>query len=120
MVLVGADDVPALVSRKVRGFFRISKHLPSEPSPEWFRESLEAIAHRLRAETSATIALCSLPPIGEDPASANLFQTDQRVPIGWQLLAHHHSDTGVVELTDAPSSTMYLPSQLLAKRLHDA
>jgi lysophospholipase L1-like esterase len=76
VVWVGGNDVLALVSGKVRHFFRISKHLPSEPSPEWFRESLEAIAHRLEAETSATVALCSLPPIGEDPASANPFQSE--------------------------------------------
>ncbi|HTZ90619.1 MAG TPA: hypothetical protein VMA71_09765 [Alloacidobacterium sp.] len=35
-----------------------------------------AIARRLKAETSATVAFCSLPPIGEDPASANPFQSE--------------------------------------------
>ena len=76
VVWIGGNDVLALVSRTAGRFFRISKHLPSEPSPEWFRENLWTIAHRLKAETSATVALCSLPPIGEDPASANPFQSE--------------------------------------------
>lgn len=76
VVLIGGNDVLALVSRKVSRFFRISKHLPCEPSPEWFRENLRAIAHRLKTETSASVGLCSLPPIGEDPASVNLFQRE--------------------------------------------
>src|ERR1700746_2630664 len=67
VVWVGGNDVLALVSKKVRRFFRISKHLPTEPSPEWFSENLQAIARRLKTEASAAIALCSLPPIGEDP-----------------------------------------------------
>jgi lysophospholipase L1-like esterase len=76
VVWLGGNDVLALVSKKAGRFFRVSKHLPSEPSPEWFRENLRAIAGRLKAETSATVALCSLPPIGEDPASANPFQSE--------------------------------------------
>jgi lysophospholipase L1-like esterase len=76
VVLIGGNDVLALVSRKVGHFFRISKRLPSEPSPEWFRENLRAIARRVKAETSAAVALCSLSPIGEDPSSANRFQSE--------------------------------------------
>ncbi len=76
IVWVGGNDVLALVSSKVRRFFRISKQLPTEPSPEWFRESLQTMVHRLKAETSAAIALCSLPPIGEDSVSADPFQSE--------------------------------------------
>ena len=81
VVWVGGNDVLALVSPKVRRVFRITKRLPTEPSPEWFRENLLAIVSRLRAETSAVIALCSLPPIGEDPASADPLQSklNQRI-----------------------------------------
>src|ERR1700730_1579220 len=81
VVLVGGNDVLALVSRKVRRFFRISKHLPSEPSPEWFRENLRGIARRVKAETSASVALCSLPPIGEAPSSADPFQSE----LNWRI-----------------------------------
>jgi len=76
VVWVGTNDVLALLSTKARRFFRIAKHLPTEPSPEWFRENLQKIAHRLKTETAAAIALCSLPPIGEDPASLDPFQVE--------------------------------------------
>jgi lysophospholipase L1-like esterase len=76
VVLIGGNDVLALVSAKARRFYGISKRLPRDPSPEWFRENLRAIVLRLTNETSAVIALCSLPPIGEDPVSGNLFQSE--------------------------------------------
>ena len=76
VVFIGGNDVLALVSTKARTFFRISKRLPRDSSAEWFRENLRAIVLRLKAETSAAIALCSLPPIGEDPVSANPFQSE--------------------------------------------
>jgi len=76
IVLVGGNDALALVSAKAKRFFRMAKHLPCEPSPEWLRTNLRAIARSLKAETSASIALCSLPPIGEDPESMNLFQRE--------------------------------------------
>ena len=76
VVLIGSNDVLALVSRTARRFFRIAKHLPTEPSPKWFRENLRAIAQQFKIEGSAAIALCSLPPIGEDPASADPFQRE--------------------------------------------
>jgi lysophospholipase L1-like esterase len=74
VVWVGANDVFALVSKKVRRFFQVSKRLPNEPSPEWFRENLRAIVRRLKAETSAAVGLCSLPPIGEDSVSTDPLQ----------------------------------------------
>ena len=76
VILVGGNDVLALVSDKARRFFRISKNLPTEPTPEWFRENIRTIARRLKAETSAAIALCSLSPIGEDPSSTHPFQSE--------------------------------------------
>ena len=76
IVFVGGNDVLALVSRKARRFFRIFKRLPCEPSPAWFQKNLEMMVRRCKAEASAHIALCSLPPIGEDPASSNHFQSE--------------------------------------------
>lgn len=76
VVWIGGNDVLALVSAKIRLFFRLSKHLPCPPSPEWFRENMHKIAQRLKAETRASVALCSLPSIGEDPASADPFQSE--------------------------------------------
>lgn len=74
VVLIGANDVLALVSSGARRFYRIAKHLPADPSPEWFRENLRKIARQLKSETSADIALCSLAPIGEDLSDSDPFQ----------------------------------------------
>lgn len=74
VVLIGGNDVLALVSTRARAFFRISKRLPRDPSPEWFRENLQAIVRCFKAESSAVAGLCSLPPIGEDPVSPDPFQ----------------------------------------------
>jgi lysophospholipase L1-like esterase len=76
VVLIGGNDVLALASPKARRFFRLSKRLPRDPSPEWFYENLQAIASRAKAETAAAIGLCSLPPIGEDQVSSNPFQSE--------------------------------------------
>jgi lysophospholipase L1-like esterase len=76
VVLIGGNDVLALVSRKAKRFFRLTKGLLCEPSPEWFHENLQGIVRRVKAETPASVALCSLPPIGEDPTPANAFQRE--------------------------------------------
>lgn len=76
IVLLGDNDVLALISTKVAQFDRLTKHLPSQPSPQWYRENIQAIVRRLRSGTSARIALCSLIPIGEDPGAANPFQAE--------------------------------------------
>jgi len=76
VVQIGSNDVLALVSRKVRRFYKITKHLPDEPSPEWFRENLRSIARRLKAETTASVAFCSLSPLGEYPGSSDPFQCE--------------------------------------------
>ncbi len=76
IVLLGENDVMALISKKHYRFVRLTKHLPRKPSPEWFRETMQAIVRRLKSDTSARIALCSLIPIGEDPGSANPFQAE--------------------------------------------
>jgi lysophospholipase L1-like esterase len=76
IVLLGDNDVLALISSKVAQFDRLTKHLPSPPSPAWYRENMQAIVRRLKHDTSARIALCSLIPIGEDPSASNPFQAE--------------------------------------------
>ena len=75
-VLIGGNDVLASTSERLRTFLRVTKKLLRDPSPAWFRENLHEIVCRLRTETSAVIALCSLPPIGEDPMSTNALQSE--------------------------------------------
>jgi lysophospholipase L1-like esterase len=74
VVAIGNNDVLALASPKARRFFRIVKRLPHAPLAAWFRENLAAIARGLKDSGRATVALCSLPPVGEDPDSAQPFQ----------------------------------------------
>jgi lysophospholipase L1-like esterase len=81
VVWVGGNDVLALVSTKVRRFSRVFKHVPIEPSPQWFRENLRAILTRVKAAETFKVALCSLLPIGEDLESENSFQSDLNLRI---------------------------------------
>jgi lysophospholipase L1-like esterase len=76
IVLLGENDVVTLIAPKHAQFVRLTKHLPAEPSPQWFRETMQTVVRRLKSETQAVIALCSLIPIGEDPNSANPFQAE--------------------------------------------
>jgi len=81
VVLIVANDVLALVSAKVGRFYRVAKKLPRDPSPEWFRANLHAIAQGIKKSTSADLALCSLAPIGEDLDSMNPFQRELNIQI---------------------------------------
>ena len=76
VVLIGANDVMGIVSAKMRKFYRFAKRLPQDPSAEWFRANLLIIVRRLKEDTSADLALCSLAPIGEDLDSTNPFQRE--------------------------------------------
>jgi lysophospholipase L1-like esterase len=81
IVQLGGNDVLALVSPTMARFVRITKRPPREPSPAWFRETMQAIVQQLKRETAARIALCSEIPIGEDPQSTDPFQAaaNQRI-----------------------------------------
>jgi lysophospholipase L1-like esterase len=76
VILLGNNDVLALLSKKVAQFDRLAKQLPCPPSPEGYRDTMHAIVDRLKAHTGARIGLCSLIPMGEDPESSNAFQSD--------------------------------------------
>ena len=76
VVAIGNNDVLALASPKARRFYRIVKRLPHNPSAAWFRENLGAIARGLKDSGRATVALCSLPPMGEDQTSSEPFQRE--------------------------------------------
>ncbi len=76
VILIGHNDIMTLVSRRIRRIFRVWKHLPCKPSPEWYRDNLRTIVRRLKSETSAEIGICSLFPIGEDPESTDLLQRE--------------------------------------------
>jgi len=64
-VMIGTNDAYASTSiEEAEGFVKRMK-LPQMPDDLWFRENLQELVTRLQNETSANIALISIPPIGE-------------------------------------------------------
>ena len=83
VVLIGANDALTMVFANARRVLAgWMKHLPREPSVEWFKENLEAMVDRLRRGTKARIALSSLGPIGEDPDSSDRVQRTLNERVG--------------------------------------
>jgi lysophospholipase L1-like esterase len=74
IVLIGSNDILATVFPNFRRFARLFKGLSGEPSPECFRQNLEHVVIGLRERTTATIALSSLGPVGEDLGSSDPAQ----------------------------------------------
>jgi lysophospholipase L1-like esterase len=69
VVLIGAGDALCTLSATRDRVFRIWKRLPQKHSFEWFDENIRQIVSRLKNETMARIAVCSLPLAGEEPES---------------------------------------------------
>ena len=65
VVMIGTNDVMATTSDAWRESYS-RQDLPEIPTVETYRAWLGEIVRRLRAETSARVALLDLPPIGED------------------------------------------------------
>lgn len=66
-VLIGTNDANAATSEKEGMAYVKNMKLPCLPNLTWFRETLLSIVKRLQNETSASIALLSIPTIGEVP-----------------------------------------------------
>lgn len=64
-VLIGTNDALAQISRKWSDGYVKAQRLPQRPSIDWYQDNLCLIIDRLKAETSARIALMSLPPLGD-------------------------------------------------------
>lgn len=68
VILIGTNDVQATLSPDATRETRESKHLPEDPSIGWYTACMTEIVTRLQA-AGASVALCSLPPIGQDLAA---------------------------------------------------
>jgi lysophospholipase L1-like esterase len=67
VIMVGTNDIQAYL----RGGYLASisqrmKRLPQAMTLEWYRDTVQQIVLTLKQETSAHIALCSIPILGED------------------------------------------------------
>jgi lysophospholipase L1-like esterase len=65
-VLIGTNDVTGSLSTARGVINRIAKSLPRMPDLEWSYANLVEIIQRLKEETSAHIAVASIPVVGED------------------------------------------------------
>ena len=65
-VLIGTNDANAVLSEANTERYVKEMGLPQNPTKLLYRKHLSEIGERLKAETSAQIALLSLPPIGEE------------------------------------------------------
>jgi lysophospholipase L1-like esterase len=65
-ILIGTNDVNAVLSERNRLRYLNFNHLPTDPTLEWYEENMRAIVARLKNETAAKISLLSLAVIGED------------------------------------------------------
>jgi lysophospholipase L1-like esterase len=68
-ILIGTNDVGASINDKANAFYVKLKKLPVAPNLEWYKIQLSNIIDRLLNETSAEIAIFSLPVLGEDLSS---------------------------------------------------
>jgi lysophospholipase L1-like esterase len=57
--------------------YKSFNHLPTRPTMEWYEENLKQIVVRLKAETTAKLALLSLSPIGENLAHEANHKVEQ-------------------------------------------
>jgi lysophospholipase L1-like esterase len=109
VILLGANDVLTLVFKNVwRMVGDLMKHIPRDPSPEWFRESLETIVRTIKTGTSAQVALCSLGPIGEDPISIH--------PVQRELNLRMEEFRGIIKDISRSQRVGYIP---FFERLHE-
>ena len=69
IILIGTNDILARLSKSNEIHFEVKKHLPQQPTEEWFIENLRQLITVLKQKTSAKIAILSLPLISEDTDS---------------------------------------------------
>lgn len=74
-ILIGTNDAHRSMKLYKHSITNRQLHLPKEPDKEWFVENLQKIVFELQQKTNAKIALCSIPPIGEDTTNDAFFQS---------------------------------------------
>jgi lysophospholipase L1-like esterase len=80
-VLIGTNDVNATFGFQAALGYMAAKRLPERPGPLFFRENLLGIVRTLKRETRASIALLSIPPIGEESGHYAYLRTEDYATI---------------------------------------
>lgn len=94
VILVGTNDVQATLSPEAGQSAQESKGLPQVPSLQWYAACLDDIVGELH-QHGAKVALCSLPPIGQDLAA----------PVNQRVREFNSS----IEMVAEDSGATYLP-----------
>lgn len=74
IVAVGWNDILTATFPNLAKLLNLWKKKANEPTPDWYRQNLQAIVRQLKAQTTARIVLTSLSPMGEDPGSTDPVQ----------------------------------------------
>jgi len=69
VILVGTNDVTAMLSPTLARISRLTRKYPQPPSAEFYQVNMLRIVKKLKEKTSAIIGLISLPILGEDLGS---------------------------------------------------
>lgn len=88
-VLIGTNDANASLSEKNIRMMTRMKKLPRRPTIDWFRENLTAIVDRLAKETSARLALLSIPVLGEELGSDSMQRSSEYSTVIKQIAGEH-------------------------------
>jgi lysophospholipase L1-like esterase len=80
-ILIGSNDVNATFGLAKTLNYLATQRPPQVPTPQFYHEMLVLIVRRLKAGTRAHIALCSIPPIGEDPGHYAWIRTEEYAAI---------------------------------------
>ncbi|MFW9910064.1 MAG: SGNH/GDSL hydrolase family protein [Candidatus Thorarchaeota archaeon] len=68
ILMIGTNDAMGSLSKKDARIHRYQKKLPRNPTVKWYAENLDSIVKKLVEETSAQLAIISIPPLGEEIA----------------------------------------------------
>ena len=60
LIIIGTNDILAMVFPNVKRIYARWKHLPQEPSVAWFKKNLQDMIRQLKTKTHAKIAVASL------------------------------------------------------------
>ncbi len=74
-IMIGSNDAHREIELYNEQSSEKRLNLPRKASKEWFSENLEKIVQELLQKTDAKIALCSIPPLGEDQSTLAFKQT---------------------------------------------
>jgi lysophospholipase L1-like esterase len=89
-VLLGTNDANASLTEKNHRMMTRMKKLPVRPTIDWYRENLTAIVNRLAKETSARVALLSLPVLGEELGSESVRRSAQYSAVVKEITVAHN------------------------------